>query len=145
MSRGFPIPDPICTPGAVNPTVAEDVLRNPSFRTACVRGHATTEHEKAETYRWYRVAHPGHNTGQNQTCELDHLVSLELGGADTLENIWPQCGPPNVALRQRYFKQKDAVENYLARQVKRGRMNLSEAQKGIATDWTQYLEDASAR
>ena len=144
MSRGFPIPDPICTPGAVNPTVTEDVLRNPNFRTACLRSHATTEHEKAATYGWYGVAHPAHNTGQNQICELDHLVSLELGGADTLENIWPQCGPPNVALRQRYFKQKDTVENYLARQVKRGRMNLSEAQKGIATDWTQYLADANA-
>jgi hypothetical protein len=70
------------------------------------------------------------------------LISLELGGADTLENIWPQCGPKGVVLRNRYFKQKDIVENYLAREVKAGRMDLSEAQRGIAQDWTQYLDAA---
>jgi len=49
---------------------------------------------------------------------LDHLISLELGGADTLDNIWPQCGPSGVALPQRFFKEKDTVENFLAMQVR---------------------------
>lgn len=142
MSNGFPLPDPECTPGAVNPTVTTDVLRDPGFRTCCIRSCATTEQEKAGTYAWYSVEHPAHNTGANETCELDHLVSLELGGADTLDNIWPQCGPDGVSLSERYFKQKDMVENYLAKQVKEGKMDLGVAQKGIATDWTQYLADA---
>jgi hypothetical protein len=77
-----------------------------------------------------------------QTCELDHLISLELGGADTLDNIWPQCGPPGRVLRERFFKQKDIVENYLAKQVRDGVMDLNQAQQGIATDWTQYIDDA---
>ena len=72
------------------------------------------------------------------------LISLELGGADSLENIWPQCGPDGVTLTERYFKQKDMVENYLAAQVKAGKMDLAEVQQGIATDWTQYLEQAKA-
>jgi hypothetical protein len=75
---------------------------------------------------------------------LDHLVSLELGGADTLDNIWPQCGPDEVSLSERYFKLKDTVENYLARQVKNGQMELAAAQQGIATDWTQFLSDAQS-
>jgi hypothetical protein len=37
---------------------------------------------------------------------------------------------------------KDAVENYLAAEVKANRMDLSNAQRGIATDWTQYLHAA---
>jgi hypothetical protein len=142
MKNGFPVPDPACTPGAFNPTLTADVLRNPGFRTSCVRSQTTTEAEKASTYSLYGIPHPSNNTGASQTCELDHLISLELGGADTLDNIWPQCGPPGVSLTQRYFKEKDGVENYLARLVKDGQMDLAEAQRGIATDWTQYVEAA---
>ena len=67
---------------------------------------------------------------------------LEMGGADTIENIWPQCGPAGGPLRQRYFKQKDVVEIYLTAQVKSGNMDLAEAQKQIARDWTQFLDVA---
>jgi hypothetical protein len=48
-------------------------------------------------------------------------------------------------LRERYFKQKDAVENYLAAQVKAGTMNLHDAQWGIANDRTQYLDASAGR
>lgn len=140
--NGFSIPDPACTPGAVNPTVTVTVLRDQAFRTACVRQQVTTEQQKAQTYRWYAIPHPANNNAGSQSCELDHLVSLELGGADTLDNIWPQCGPPGVPLVQRHFKQKDMVENYLAWRVRRGEMDLRQAQKGIATNWTQYLAEA---
>jgi hypothetical protein len=142
MSNGVPLPDPSCTPGAINPTLTVDVLQNPEFRTTCVRSQTTTEAQKADTYAWYGTPHPTQNSGVTQTCELDHLISLELGGADTLDNIWPQCGPPGVVLVERYFKQKDTVENYLAKQIKDGVMDLSQVQKGIAQDWTQYLAEA---
>jgi len=141
-SNGFLLPDPACTPGAINPTVTIDVLRDKNFRTGCVRDGATSARQKNATYGWYHIKHPANNIGKTQTCELDHLISLELGGADTLENIWPQCGPKGAALARRYFKQKDMVENYLARQVRSGAIALDEAQKGIASDWTQYLDDA---
>jgi hypothetical protein len=115
------------------------VLQDPGFRTDCVRSHATSESKKEGTYALYGIPHPTTNSGQSQTCELDHLISLELGGADTLDNIWPQCGPSDVALSERFFKRKDAVENFLARQVREGKMSLEDAQKGIASDWTQFL------
>jgi hypothetical protein len=142
ISNGFPVPDPTCTPGAINPTLTIAVLRDRSFSTRCVRDAATKEEEKATTYEWYRLPHPSDNSGENQICELDHLISLELGGADTLDNIWPQCGPAGVAPPQRFFKEKDTVENFLAMQVREGRMDLSAAQNGIATDWTQFLDEA---
>lgn len=142
MSNGYPIPDPKCTPGAINPTVTSEVLADPSFRTKCIRNHVTTEHEKFVTYSWYGIHHPRHNHGRTQVCELDHLVPLELGGADTLDNIWPQCGPSDTTLWKRYFKRKDLVENYLAKMVREGKMRLVDAQQGIAQDWTQYLPAA---
>jgi hypothetical protein len=121
------------------------VLRNPSFTTRCVRDAATKAEEKATTYRWYDLPFPSNNSGQNQICELDHLISLELGGADTLDNAWPQCGPSGVARPQRFFKEKNAVENFLAMQVKQGRMELGATQRGIAADWTQFLDESEAR
>ncbi|HXW23574.1 MAG TPA: hypothetical protein VEK73_02415 [Xanthobacteraceae bacterium] len=139
---GFLLPDPKCTPGAFNPTMTAKILRTKGFTTKCLRDDVTTEKEKATTYEWYGIPHPSDNEGKNQTCELDHLISLELGGADGLDNIWPQCGPDGVTLDERYFKQKDKVENYLAEMVKAGKIDLNVARKGIATDWTQYLDAA---
>jgi hypothetical protein len=34
------------------------------------------------------------------------------------------------------------VENFLAMQVRERRMELIEAQRGIATEWTQFLDQA---
>ena len=142
MHNGYPLPDAKCTPGGVNPSVTIDVMHDPSWRTKTVRNCASSEAQKHEAYRWYDIEKPRVNSNENQVCELDHLVPLELGGADGLGNIWPQCGPDAVSLNQRYFKQKDHVENYLTEEVKAGRMPLIEAQRGIATDWTQFLSDA---
>jgi hypothetical protein len=144
-SNDFLIPDPNCTPGAINPTVTVRILKARDYSTGCTRDQATGRTVKNQTYDWYNFPHPENNSGQNMVCELDHFIPLELGGADTLDNIWPQCGPNDVELNERYFKQKDLVENYLAAQVKAGAMDLSEAQRGIAADWTQYLDAASQR
>ena len=142
MSNGYPLPDSGCTPGAMNPTLTLEILKDSRFRTGQVRNRATSATKKNHTYAWYAITKPAHNTGRTQVCELDHLVSLELGGADTLDNIWPQCGPSRVSLNRRYFKQKDTVENYLAAQVRDGKMDLHDVQFRIAQDWTQYLEAA---
>ncbi len=143
LRHGYPVPDPRCTPGGIDPGVTAEVLRNPGWRTGCIRNCETSEAEKHVTYRWYGLRTPRRNYGDSQVCELDHLVPLELGGADGLGNIWPECGPSAVALDERYFKIKDRVENYLADQVKSGRMPLDTAQRGIAADWTQYLDAAN--
>jgi len=97
-------------------------FQDKSFRTGCVRNCSTTQRDRSATYRRYGIQHPKGNSGRNQICELDHLVPLELGGADTVENIWPECGPSGGTLRNRYFKQKDLVENYLTQRVKDGIM-----------------------
>lgn len=143
LRHGYPVPDPHCTPGGIDPAVTPEVLRNRSWRTGCIRDCATSEEEKHVTYRWYGMRAPRGNSGRRQVCELDHLVPLELGGADGLGNIWPQCGPSQTDLKDRYFKVKDRVENYLADEVKAGRMPLEAAQRGIAADWTQYLDAAN--
>jgi hypothetical protein len=141
--NGFPIPDPNCTPGAINPTVTVEILKNhANFRTCCLRDHVESEEEKHVAYQWYGLPVPSHNSGQTQVCELDHLVPLELGGGDSMDNIWPQCGPDGVTLNERFFKQKDQVEFYLADEVKAGQMDLATAQKQIARGYTQFVDKA---
>lgn len=144
MRDGLAVPDPKCTPGAINPTLTLAILKDPRFRTCCVRDGVESEEAKQIVYKWYGIAQPTDNVGEHQVCELDHLVSLELGGADSLDNIWPQCGADSATLMERYFKQKDFVEDYLATQVRNGSMTLEAAQHGIASDWTQYVTTARA-
>lgn len=63
--------------------------------------------------------------------ELDHLISRELGGADDVNNLWPQCyaGKPwNAVL-------KDRLENKLHTLVCSGQMSLEDAQHQIVADW----------
>ena len=143
VKNGYPLPDPRCTPGGIDRSVTVETLRNPQWRTKCIRDCETSEKEKHVAYTWYNINRPQVNTRENQICELDHLVPLELGGADGMGNIWPECGPNGAVLDDRYFRIKDRVENYLADEVKAGRMQLSDAQRGVAEDWTQYLEAAN--
>ena len=143
MSNGYPLPDPHCTPGGINPSVSISVLNNANWTTRCARNCWTSEADKHLAYRWYGIHKPPVNSDENQVCELDHLVPLELGGSDALANIWPQCGPDTVTMNERYFKLKDRVERYLATEVRSGRMDLAVAQREIAEDWTQFISESN--
>ena len=62
--------------------------------------------------------------------EIDHLISLEIGGSNEVKNLWPQPYRPIPGARQ-----KDTFENWLHQQVCSGNMSLKTAQKGIAANW----------
>jgi hypothetical protein len=68
---------------------------------------------------------------QGRRCEIDHLISRELGGADDVRNLWPEAygTSPRNAVR------KDRLENALHKEVCAGGLTLEAAQKAIATDW----------
>jgi hypothetical protein len=59
--------------------------------------------------------------------EIDHLISLELGGSNDESNLWPEAG--------RIPNEKDGIENILHAKVCAGKISLSEAQAEIAQDW----------
>jgi hypothetical protein len=69
--------------------------------------------------------------------EVDHVDSLQLGGADVKENlmIQPYYAHPGA-------HEKDTVENWLHKQVCSGTMSLAQAQAKISTDWYQVYLDA---
>jgi hypothetical protein len=133
-SGALVLPDPRCTPGAVNPDVTPATIG----QTICVSGwtstvrpsESVTHDEKLASMAAYADA------GSSSTYEYDHLVPLELGGAvNDPHNLWPEPGGvPNP---------KDPVENALHRAVCSNQMPLRQAQHIIATDWRRYA--ASAR
>lgn len=148
-ANGMLLPDPKCTPGAINPTLTVKVLRDPRFRTDMVRDKLTSPAAKNRVYAWYGIAQPRNNTGQNQVCEKDHAIDLGSGGGDCLANIFPQCEPGLSHAKpvgQRQFKIKDAnAEHQMIAALKAGETDaqLLEQQKRIAADWTALNKKVS--
>ncbi len=119
-----PLPDKDCTPGAVYPTATVDLVCQPGYSKS-VRN--VPENEKDQVYAEYTIE--THTTGQ---YEVDHLISLELGGSNDIANLWPEAAQPQPG-----FHEKDKIENYLHDQVCNGTISLQQAQQEIATNWLQ--------
>jgi hypothetical protein len=115
------LPDPACTPGAVM-TADRRVICHGSTRAR--RRLDPAIHR--EVYLEYGYAYPQ----APGLFEVDHLIPLELGGDNTIGNLWPQPASPTPG-----FREKDQVENYLHDEVCAGRMALERAQLAIASDW----------
>lgn len=115
--------DPEITPGIVRTTDADEVcsestkkLRKPGIQSV---------------YALY-----GAKKAKGVCCEIDHLISLELGGDNGVANEWPQPYEPRPGAHE-----KDEVENWLHAEVCAGKMPLTIAQEKISQDWyAAYLE-----
>ncbi len=115
-------PDTACSPG--------DIFTDVTVSQICTSGYASSvrnvpESEKNQVYAEYGIT--SHTTGQ---YEVDHIVSLELGGSNDISNLFPEAADPKPG-----FHEKDKVENYLHDQVCKGAISLPDAQREIATDW----------
>jgi hypothetical protein len=121
------LPDPVCTPGAVNPNVTQANLRSTICRTGFTAEIRPRVDYTERIKRQAVVAYGAYAGSRLGNYELDHLISLELGGApDAVTNLWPEKGLHNA---------KDPVENAANRAVCSGRMTLADAQQAIASNW----------
>jgi hypothetical protein len=119
----FPfLPDSAKTPGAALEVTAGDI---------CVPGYTKKVRNvpiavKRQVYATYGIRR--HQPGE---YEVDHLISLELGGSNSIRNLWPESfrtSPWNARV-------KDALENELHRRVCAGTLDLAAAQQIIARNW----------
>ena len=118
------VPNPALTPGVVNPAATVAII--------CVKGYTSqpgvrnvTDATKAKVFAEYGV------DPKADQFEVDHLISLELGGSNDIHNLWPQAyntKPLNAHV-------KDALENKLHALVCAGKADLATVQHDIATDW----------
>jgi hypothetical protein len=120
------LPDRRCSPGAIDPAVTQDDIQS----TICVSGYTSRVRnvptsEKNAVYREYGITHHA-----PYSYEVDHIVSLELGGSNNIANLYPEAyANPNGA------RIKDKLENHLHAVVCSGQVRLPEAQRAIAINW----------
>lgn len=122
------LPDPACTPGAVFPDATAKQICVPGYSSS-VRDVSTFT--KDRVYAEYGIR--SHSPGE---YEVDHLISLELGGSNAIANLWPEPAEPRPG-----FHEKDQVENYLHDQICSGAMALTVAQTKIANNWLAVFNE----
>jgi hypothetical protein len=122
-TRGW-LPDRQCSPGAFYSGLTRTVLCSPAFRTGSIRN--VPESEKHQVEVEYGMVPKSYG----RTIEIDHIVSLELGGSNDIANLYPE---PGTGLAS--YHVKDRLENKLHDLVCAGAMTLHAAQAGIAANW----------
>ena len=124
MAYAAPLPDPALSPGAVRTADVADVCgdRHTARYRHWSRGR---DNRILEEYGLPGGPHPDY--------EIDHLIPLDLGGADDDANLWPQ---PRRSIEPVWnAERKDRLEWALADLVCSGRLDLSAAQREIREDW----------
>jgi hypothetical protein len=116
-----PNPDQRCSPGAYSSGLTSSVICSPGFRTDTIRNVPTSEKHAVET------AYGMQPRGYGSTLEIDHIISLELGGSNNIANLFPEQAPG--------YHAKDKLENRLHKMVCSGAITLRAAQQGIAQNW----------
>jgi len=121
------LPDPNCTPGAIDSVVNQDNIQ----QTICVKGYTKKVRPSASytnQLKVQQITDYGYSDTNTKDYEEDHLISLELGGSPSdPKNLWPEPGAsPNP---------KDKIENLCHEKICSGQISLSQAQKEIATNW----------
>ncbi len=120
------LPDSACTPGAVLTT---------NIKTICTVGYTKTVRDVSDTTKKKVFAEYGIPYSQHSNYEVDHLISLEIGGGNDISNLWPE----NSKITDGSLT-KDKFENYLHSQVCSGKMTIQEAQKEISAGWLTYYQ-----
>ena len=121
------VPDPVKTPG--------DVLTTDP-NTVCAKGYTKTVRNVPEKLKEQVYSDYGITSRKYGEYEIDHLVSLELGGSNLEKNLWPQSyetQPLNAHI-------KDRLEHKLHDLVCSGQLDLMQAQQEIANNWIEAYE-----
>ncbi|MFC4453469.1 hypothetical protein [Deinococcus sonorensis] len=117
------LPDPKLSP--------EDVLTTDTT-LICQPGYNQTVRNvpqplKEQIYREYGITHR-----ESGEYEIDHIVSLELGGSNSALNLYPESfetQPLNAHV-------KDTLENKLHALICSSQLDIRVAQQAIASNWT---------
>ena len=128
-------PDPKITAGVNHPVVDSTITQNNIDSTICKLGGYTNgigvRNVSTVTKKAVFAEYGIDPRGPHGPYEVDHLVSLELGGSNDIKNLWPQ----SYTTRTWNAHVKDALENHLHALVCHKQISLSVAQSAISSNW----------
>jgi hypothetical protein len=129
------LPSPFLTPGDARKVTKEQI---------CAPGYAASIKPTKDSTKEDAFSRYGLRDGASTTDVLDHLIPVELGGTDSLDNLWPE-----PARGEWNATQKDALEQKLLSMVCDGSMSVKQAQTAIKKNWVQayqqYVGAATAK
>ena len=91
-----------------------------------------TEAMERKVFKRYRIS-----WSRRAEFKIDHLIPVELGGADTIDNLWPQ----SLRVRPYGAERKQFLTKHLLAQIAAGKMTLAQAQEEISEDWISCFVD----
>ena len=118
------IPNSYKTPGYL-------FLPKPTVDEMCTPGWTKSARDVSVSLKKQVFQRYGIDPKNSSHYEVDHMISLELGGGNNIENLWPQ----SYETKPWNARVKDKLENYLHREVCQGRLDRSEAQNLISDNW----------
>ncbi len=126
-----------------NPIAPQTYGAGATAAAVCTPGWSEAHRDVTSSERYAVFAAYGIPYARHSLYELDHLVSLEVGGDNSTTNLWPEPQTENDSSGP----DKDALENHLHALVCSGRLPLRTAQQAIAANWVTAwyrYESASA-
>jgi hypothetical protein len=123
-------PDPALTPGDTDPNVTQENIN----KTICKHGYTKTVRNVPESLKKQVFAEYGIKDHFGD-YEVDHFISLELGGSNSIKNLWPESYKIEWNARK-----KDVVETNLGHQICAGKLSLLDAQKEVRDDWVKVYK-----
>lgn len=129
--KADPLPNLDITPGMIRNQLTLDQICNIKWG----KDHRNvTTNMKLQVFQSYGF--PKGNQDSRCPCEIDHLISRELGGEDHVKNLWVQSYSGDWNARM-----KDRLENRLHTEVCAGHITLDQAQTMITNDWVKlYIQ-----
>jgi hypothetical protein len=100
------------------------VICSRRFHTSAIR--YVPQSEKFAVEREYGVP----ATYYGRSVEIDHIIPLELGGSNSIANLYFEHGKGKAN-----YRLKDQTENRAKAWVCEGRLRLRTARRGFATNW----------
>lgn len=122
---------------ATSAPAQEALLPNPKLTPGRIaerdkdRGGVTLKMEQ-KVFARYRLPWP-----RRAEFKIDHLIPVELGGADTIDNLWPQ----SVRTRPYGADRKELLTDVLLERIARKQITLEQAQEQIRKDWIDAFID----
>lgn len=120
--KAGPIPNSRLTPGAIRQVTRSEIC-SPGYRDM---NRTVLPSVQQAVFKKYGIL-----GARREDFEVDYLITPELGGADDLQNLWPE---PYTSTDWGAHV-KDALEDRLHQMVCEGKIDLATAQREIADNW----------